>query len=108
MAETSDSELEREIREGMLMLNNLKPRAVLDFKTSASIYHNSVGIAHLDRQEIRRKLEETKCSLEPLKGEKLHRKAARELLKRLGLYEEWEVDGTAESVNRISQANVSI
>ena len=106
--EVPDSELEREIREGMLMLNNLKPRAVLGFKTSASVYHNSAGIAHLDRQEICRKLEEIKCSLEPLKGEKLHRKAVRELLKRLGLYEEWEVNVPAESVNRIGQGNVSI
>ncbi len=99
--EVTDSELEREVREGMLMLNNLKPRAVLGFKTSTSVYHNCKGIEHLDRQEISRMLEEVKSSLTPLKGERLHRKAVRELLKRLGLYEEWEVGVTAESVNRI-------
>ena len=105
--EATDSELEREVREGMLMLNNQKPRAVLGYKTSASVYHNCNGIAHLDRQEISRKLEEVKSSLAPLKGERLHRKAVRELLKELGLYEEWEVNVTAESVNRIGQQNVS-
>jgi len=104
----SDSELEREIREGMLMLNNLKPRAVLGYKTSASIYQNCNGVTHLDRQEIGKMLEEVKNGLAPLKGERLHRKAVRELLKRLGLYEEWEVGGTAESVNRTGQENVSI
>lgn len=105
--DVSDSELEKEVRDGMLMLNDLKPRAVLGFKTSASVYHSCNGIGHLDRQEIRRMLEEIKSSLAPLKGERLHRKAVRELLKRLGLYKEWEVNGTAESVNRIGQENVS-
>ena len=107
-AEVSDRELEQEVREGLLMLNNTKPRAVLGFKTSASIYHNCNGIQRLDRKEIWKMLEEIKSSLGPLKGERLHRKAVRELLKRLGLYEEWEVGGTAESVNRIGQGNVSI
>jgi len=106
--EVSDSELEREVRDGMLMLNNFKPRAVLGYKTSASVYHKCNGIGHLNRQEVFKLLEEVKCGLAPLKGERLHRKAVRELLKRLGLYEEWELGGTAESVNRISQENVSI
>lgn len=106
--EVTDSELEREVREGMLMLNNLKPRAVLGFKTSASVYYKCNGVEHINRQEIRKTLEEIKSSLAPLKGERLHRKAVRELLKRLGLYEEWEVGGTAESVNRIGKENVSV
>lgn len=106
--EATDVELEREVREGILMLNNLKPRAVLGFKTSASVYYNCKGIEHLDRQGISEMLEEVKSSMAPLKGERLHRKAVRELLKRLGLYEEWEVGGTAESVNRIGQENVSV
>ena len=105
--DVSDSELEREIREGMLMLNNVKPRAVLGFKTSASAYHSCKGVAHLDRKVIWKMLEETKTGLAPLKGERLHRKAVRELLKKLGLYEEWDGVVTAESVNRIGQGNVS-
>jgi transposase InsO family protein len=106
--EVSDSELEREVREGMLMLNNLKPRAVLGYETSAGVYHKCSGVEHLDRPAILRMLEEIKRGLAPLKGERLHRKAVRELLKQLELYEEWEVGGTAESVNRIGQANASI
>ena len=106
--EASDSELEREVQEGMLMLNNLKPRAVLDYKTSASVYYKCNGVRHLNRQEVGKMLEEVKSGLAPLKGERLHRKAVRELLKKLGLYVEWEVGGTAESVNRIGTGNVSI
>jgi len=106
--EVPDSELDREVHEGMLMLNNLKPRAVLGYKTSVSVYQKCNGVEHLDRQEVSRKLEEIKRSLAPLKGERLHRKAVRELLKRLGLYEEWDVNGTAKSVNRIDQTNISI
>lgn len=104
----SDSELEREVREGMLMLNNLKPRAVLGYRTSATIYHKCNGIGHLNRQEVLKMLEEAKRGLAPLKGERLHRKAVREMLKRLGLYEEWEAGEKAESVNRIGQENVSV
>lgn len=92
----------------MLMLNNLKPRAVLGYKTSASVYYKCNGVKHLNRQEVGKMLEEVKSGLSPLKGERLHRKAVRELLKKLGLYEEWEVGGTAESVNRIGRENVSI
>ena len=104
----SDGDIEREVREGMLMLNNLKPRAVLGFRTSADVYYHCNGIGHINRAEIWRMLDEIKVGLAQLKGERLHRKAVRELLKRLGLYEEWEVGRTAESVNRIAQENVSI
>lgn len=107
-AEVSDAELAREIGEGILMLNNIKPRAVLGFKTSASVYYNCNGVEHLDRKEVWRQLEEIKASLAPMKGERLHRKAVRKLLKELGLYEEWEINKKAKSVNRIGQENVSI
>ena len=106
--EVSGSELEKEVREGMLMLNNLKPRAVLGYKTSATVYQKCNGIENINRQEVLKMLEAVKRRLAPLKGERLHRKAVRELLKQLGLYEEWEVGGTAESVNRIGQENVSV
>lgn len=106
--EVSDAELEKEVREGLLMLNNIKPRAVLGFKTSADVYFHSVGVEKLDRQEVARQLEEIKRGLAPLKGEKLHRRAVRELLKKLGLYEEWEVKRKAESVNRTGFRKISI
>lgn len=106
--DVSDAELEREVNEGMLMLNNIKPRAVLGFKTSADVYFHSQGVEHLDREDVARQLEEIKLGLAPLKGERLHRKAVRELLKKLGLYEEWEVKREAESVNRIAEQNVSV
>ncbi|MDD5210624.1 MAG: hypothetical protein PHV36_14640 [Elusimicrobiales bacterium] len=90
------------------MLNNIKPRAVLGFKTSADVYFHSPGVENLDRQEVAKQLEEIKNGLAPLKGEKLHRKAVRELLKKLGLYEEWDVNRKAESVNRTSAIKVSV
>jgi len=104
----SGAELEKEVREGLLMLNNIKPRAVLGFKTSADVYFHSAGVENLDRQEVARQLEEIKSGLAPLKGEKLHRKAVRELLKKLGLYQEWDVNRKAESVNRTSVKKVSV
>ena len=106
--DVSDAELEKEVDEGMLMLNNIKPRAVLGYKTSASVYFHSQGMAHLDRDKVALQLEEIKRRLAPKKGERLHRQAVRELLKKLGLYEEWEVTRKAESVNRTDQKNVSI
>lgn len=106
--DVSDAELGKEVNEGMIMLNNIKPRAVLGYKTSADVYFHSQGVAHLDRAEVAARLEEIKRGLEPLKGERLHRRAVRELLKKLGLYEEWEVKREAESVNRIADSNVSI
>jgi len=103
--DVSDAELEKEVNEGMLMLNNIKPRAVLGFKTSADVYFHSKGVEHLDREDVAKQLEEIKGGLAPLKGEKLHRKAVRELLKKLELYEEWEVKREVESVNRIAGQN---
>lgn len=104
----SDAELEKEVNEGMLMLNNIKPRAVLGYRTSADVYFHSPGVEHLDRKEVARRLEEIKLGLAPLKGERVHRKAVRELLKKLGLYEEWEVNRKAESVNRTGLSKVSV
>lgn len=106
--DVSDAELGKEVDEGMLMLNNIKPRAVLGYKTSADVSFHSQGVEHLDRVEVAAQLEDIKRGLEPLKGERLHRRAVRELLKKLGLYEEWEVKREAESVNRIAGSNVSI
>lgn len=105
--EVSEAELEKEVLEGMLMLNNIKPRSVLDYKTSADVYYSSQGVEHLDRKEVARQLEEIKSNLAPLKGERLHRKAVRELLKKLGLYEEWDVNRKAESVNRSGVEKIS-
>jgi len=106
--EVTEAELEKEVREGLLMLNHIKPRAVLGYRTSADVYFHSKGVEDLDRQEVARQLEGIKSGLAPLKGEKLHRKAVRELLKKLGLYEEWDVNRKAESVNRISLEKVSV
>ncbi len=101
--ETPTAELEREIREGMLMLNNIKPRAVLGYKNSAEVYYSDEGVEHIDRQKLSERLEGIKHGMPGPKGERQHRKAVRELLKEVGLYEEWEVRREAETVNRISQ-----
>lgn len=106
--DVGDRELEKEVNEGIFMLNYIKPRAVLGYKTSADVYFHGQGVEHLDKSVVAAQLEGIKEEFAPLKGERLHRKAVRELLKRLRLYEEWESNRKAESVNRIGQKYVSI
>ncbi|MBI4657082.1 MAG: hypothetical protein HY746_10110, partial [Elusimicrobia bacterium] len=101
-------EMEKEVDEGMLMLNNIKPRAVLIYRTSAEVYFHSDGVEEVDRVLFAAELEGIKQRLWPLTGERLHRKAVRELLKKRLLYEEWdEANKEAKSANRIEAYNVS-
>ncbi len=48
----SREELARELNEGMLILNCIKPRAVLGFKRSAEVYLDCLGVADMDREHL--------------------------------------------------------
>ncbi|OGS16959.1 MAG: hypothetical protein A3J70_10325 [Elusimicrobia bacterium RIFCSPHIGHO2_02_FULL_61_10] len=117
-------ELKREIDEQMLVRNFVKPRACLKFRKSAEVYFSDA--AKLDaKNEIRgwlaQGLAEEKCLLgasDPAQvyeisksGERLHRRAVRTALQKLGLYEEWDTAperGSEEAnVNRSGPLNVS-
>lgn len=95
--------LDNDVDEGMLMLNFIKPRAVLGYKTSAKVYFESPGINDKIRAEFQNRLEK---SLAGSEDECLQRRAIRKILSDLGLYEEWIQNGT-ESVNRTRETNVA-
>jgi len=90
--------LDRDIDEGMLMLNFVKPRAVLGFKTSAKAYFEDQGVPEIKKIEFRERL---RCMLAGSRDERLRRRAIRSILAELGLYEEWLQAGNGSgSVNR--------
>jgi transposase InsO family protein len=121
----SREELEREIDEGMLVRNFIKPRACLEFRKSAGVYFSDDAALGADdevRDWLAQGMHDEKSELgapDPAEvylikksGEGLHRKAVRKALQKLGLYEEWDTaapkgpPGT-ESVNRSEPSNVS-
>jgi len=91
--EVSREELMLELNEGMLMLNCIKPRAVLGFKRSAEVYLDCCGVADTDRECLALDLYCVKQGMAP-DCEKvswaIHRRAVRAVLKKWMLLEEWE------------------
>jgi len=105
-----DVELDREVDEGMLMLNYVKPRAVLAFRRSAEVYFNTSGVEGLDREWLKLNLEDIVCQLGSTgnPNARIHRRAVRKLLEKWKLYEEWEeIPRGTESVNRTDDLNVA-
>jgi transposase InsO family protein len=101
--------LEQEIQEGMLMLNFVKPRATLGFRTAAEVYHNLDGFEEEKRESFRRRVEQLKFQLGPKGGERLHRKAVRAALQEFGLYQEWlDSPSEAETVNTSQLVKVAV
>lgn len=121
--------LEREIDEGMWMLNFVKPRASLEFRKSAEVYFNDKSwgpndVGEESRSWLAQSICEAKCELESLdpeepawllskSGERLHRKAVRLALQKERWYEEWDVEKLemplgAETVNTTRSENVSL
>jgi transposase InsO family protein len=90
----SREELARELNEGMLMLNYVKPRAVLGYRKSAEVYLNGAAVTEeMDREWLALNLEDEKCKLGWngwTVNQRIHRKAVRQLLLRWTLMEEWE------------------
>ena len=120
--------LEREIDEGMWMLNFIKPRASLEFQKSAEVYFNDESwgpndVGEESRNWLAQSICEAKYELESpdpeepawslgKSGERLHRKAVRLALQKERWYEEWDVENLemplgAETVNRTQDKNVS-
>ncbi len=98
--------LEREVDEGMMMLNFIKPRAVLGYRTSARVYFEGGGVDEVARAAFKSRL---KKALGGSKDERLRRREIRAILSELGLYEEWlQIGSQAGSVNRTSDQNVPI
>jgi transposase InsO family protein len=109
-ANISDEELEKEFDEGYYMFNFVKPRTTLGYKTSAEIYHTMQGVEDIDREALRRRVDELKCSMQKEGGGvwRIHRSAIRQALQELGLYEEWQlVPKGAETVNRLARSYVA-
>lgn len=123
--ELSREELEREIDEGMLVRNYVKPRACLGFRKSAQVYFSkdaALDAAEEARGWLAEGICEAKWELEDpapaqiyeirKSGERLHRRAVRTALQRSGHYEEWDTaapEGSpeVETVNRTGTSDVS-
>lgn len=120
--------LEREIDEGMWMLNYVKPRASLGFRKSAEVYFNDESwgpndVGEESRNWLAQSICEAKYALElpdpeepawllSKSGERLHRKAVRMALQKEHWYDEWDVEELgmpvgAETVNRTEATDVS-
>lgn len=98
VARHQGEELDREIDEGMLALNFIKPRAVLNYRTSAKTYFDDEGPDHDQREEFQRRIRE---AMRGSNDERLRRRTIRTILSELGLYEEWLQEGKSTgSVNR--------
>lgn len=120
--EPSHQTLEKEIDEGMLTFNYVKPRAVHGFRKSAEVYFSKEMELVID-EDVRDRLHGVICEIAFSLGaeessrlkrrtrEQLHRKTVRLALQRLKLYEEWDTapkrPSEAETVNRSEPANVS-
>jgi transposase InsO family protein len=96
---------EEEIDDGMLMLNFVKPRAVLGYKTSAKAYFDGVVVPEFKKIAFRDSL---RARLAGSEDERLRRREIRAILAELGLYEEWLQDENGSgSVNRTYASNVA-
>lgn len=108
----SDAELERDVDEGMWMLNYIKPRMVLEYQTSAQVYFAKESpVEEGIREYALDQLQQIKDRLWPMSGERLQRKAVRMWLQQMGVYEEWEEipkDAvTGKTVNRSPDEDVA-
>lgn len=101
--EVSREELDREIDEEMLVRNFVKPRACLGFRKSAQVYFSeeaALGAEDEIRGWLAQGISDEKCALGVANpdevyeikksGERLHRKAVKQALQKLGLYQEWD------------------
>ncbi len=107
-ADSSNEALEKEADEGFRMLNFIKPRQWLGYRTSAEVYFTSPGIEDIDRDKFIRSIEYLKLDMGGHGGERLHRRAVRLALQQWRLYGEWEVrPREAKFVNRSGDSNVA-
>jgi len=102
---SSKEEIQKDLNEGMLMLNYVKPRAVLGYRTTAQAYFSDKGVTEQDRKELWEEVEKVRGKF----VEYNHRKVVRVAMQKLGLYEEYLVtEKRLVSVNRSQRHNVAI
>jgi len=107
-AKLSTEEFDRDIDDGMLMLNFVKPRAVLGFKKSAEVYFKTPGIEEISRDEFLAKVMEYEVQIGMAGTERTLRKAIRMTMQYWEVYEEWtELPWWDKDVNRTQPKNVS-
>jgi transposase InsO family protein len=100
--------LEREIDEGMWMLNYVKPRAVLGFKKSAEVYFKALGTGEIPREQFLGKVLEYEVQIGMMGTERTWRKAIRMAMQYWEVYEEWTaLPWWDKDVNRTRSENVS-
>lgn len=108
-ARLSTEEFDRDIDNGMLMLNFVKPRAVLGFKKSAEVYFKALGIDDIPRDEFLGKVMEYEVQIGMMGTERTLRKAIRMAMQYWEVYEEWTaLPWWDKDVNRTQARNVSI
>jgi len=101
-------QLEKDVDDGMFMLNFVKPRMVLDYQKSAEVYFHSDGVELVDRAWLALDIESQQCLLGPGGDERLHRRAVRNALQSWGLYQEWqEGEYGGQTVNTSQLKNVA-
>jgi len=123
--DVSREQLDREIDEEMLVRNFIKPRACLGFQKSAGVYFSADAALDAPREVrgwLAQKIVDEKCALGVSDPEEVyelkksreprHRKAVRQALQKLGLYEEWDTavpkdPPEDETVNRSGPSDVS-
>lgn len=88
----SDAALEKEIDDGMIMLNFVKPRAVLGYQRSAEVYFAGRPFTEAERKEFVEAVRRREDLLMKMGPGARRRMAVRLVLKEFGLLEEWEVE----------------
>lgn len=86
----SGETLRRDIDEGIFMLNFIRPRPVLGYRTSATAHFRGLRATEAGRADLRAYLEARKDRFAGRGGESRRRKAIRTWLQRSGLYQEWD------------------
>jgi len=84
-ARLTEEEFLKELNEGMLMLNYVKPRAILGFKTTARAYFEDKGVTEEDRARLWEAVDIVRREFVQYN----HRKIVRVAMQKAGLYEEW-------------------
>ncbi len=107
-AKLSAAEFDRDIDDGMMMLNYVKPRAVLSFRKSAEVYFKAPGIEEIPRDEFIAKVMEYEAQIGMMGTERTRRKAIRMAMQYWEVYEEWtQLPWWDKDVNRTRAKNVS-
>jgi IS30 family transposase len=98
--------LDLDLQDGLIHLNHIKPRAILNFRTASEAYFNGPSVPNETRQEFLQEASQHKHLLRETGGEKIWRNKIRQLLMKWKLYEEWDIT-EGPTVNRSESLNVA-